>query len=1205
MVDLYKKLSKERKELQESGEVPEWFTTAGWQLFKDKYQYQGQSYKGTCERIAKCAAKHVAKHGLDVQEWETKFYNLLWKGWLSPSTPVLSNMGTSKGMNVSCSGTYVSDSVYGFYDSFKENAILTKHGFGTSGYLSDIRPRGSKIATGGKASGITPVLKHFVFDMQTITQGCYIEGTQVLTDKGFVDFRDINTETNIAQLDEHRNVSFTKGEPTVRDWNGKMYNIKSNTGLELQVTPNHRMMINRLRKSGWSSLEEVMAEDVKYHRDVQHHVAGISTNSDNITPQERFMIAYQADGRKTNVRFNNDTFKVYFRFKKLRKVDRLKDILRDCNLDYSYKIVSDDVHEFSVTITKDLYKPDFSWVNISDFMGNRGIQFLREVAEWDSHKRSETSVQYVSTEKLNVDIIQAICSINNVRTRVFIYDNTHNKTKYRLSYVFDYKPIQGESITKESFDYDGKVYCCIVPNGRIIVRDLNGFVSVCGNTQRRGAFAGYIDIEHKDFYEIADLIQHEPDDLNIGWIVKDKFIKKLQNGDKEANNRFKKAMKSKLLTGKGYFFFVDKVNRNRPKMYKDKNLDVKASNLCVAPETLILTKFGYLPIVELEDKTIDVWNGEEWSTTTIRKTGTNQELVKVITDSGQELECTQYHKFYIKDRSAEYSNRIVEVSASELKRGDKLIKFELPVIDGELTLTNAYQNGFYSGDGCLVKNNSRIYLYGEKRNLLNYFPNRRLHTIQDDYDREYFYYDNLKPKFYIPTSDYSIDSRVQWLAGLFDADGCVINVNGSLTLQLVSTNKEFLKELQLMLQTLGVTSKIKFTREQGLYKLPANDGSDELKDFQCNAQYRILLSGNGLLQLKELGFNTNRLKIDGNIPNRNAERFIQIVDVEYNNRISDTYCFTEHKRHMGMFNGILTGQCAEIALHSSEEYSFSCVLSAMNLYWYDDWKDTTAVFDATVFLDCVAEEFITLAENIKGLEKTVDFTRKGRALGLGVCGFHTYLQEKRWPFEGLEAHTWNNQVFKHIRTEADKASKWMATVMGEPEWCAGYGVRNTHLMALMPTKATALIQGGISEGINPDPAIVFNQATAAGEMDRISPTFLKLLKERNMYSKETIRSITDNNGSVQHLEWLTDDEKLVFRTAFEMDQSAQIRLCSTRQKYVDQGQSINLFFSADEDEKYITKVHQQAFLDENLHSLYYIYTLAGVQAAKSECIACQ
>jgi ribonucleoside-diphosphate reductase alpha chain len=774
MVDLYKKLSKERKELQESGEVPEWFTTAGWQLFKDKYQYQGQSYKGTCERIAKCAAKHVAKHGLDVQEWETKFYNLLWKGWLSPSTPVLSNMGTSKGMNVSCSGTYVSDSVYGFYDSFKENAILTKHGFGTSGYLSDIRPRGSKIATGGKASGITPVLKHFVFDMQTITQGCYIEGTQVLTDKGFIDFRDINTETNIAQLDEHRNVSFTKGEPTVRDWNGKMYRFTSESGLKLEVTPNHRMMIS---KDG-NTLQEVIAENVDYSILNQHHMAGYYT------------------GPVTNDGTITDS--------------SIESLLDYKNIDIT-------------TVDADI-----------------------------------------------INFIQSVAAINNART--FINDNI-----LTIDFSKDYSHIiSGSNISTESFEYNGKVYCCIVPNGRIIVRDLNGFVSVCGNTQRRGAFAGYIDIEHKDFYEIADLIQHEPDDLNIGWIVKDKFIKKLQNGDKEANNRFKKAMKSKLLTGKGYFFFVDKVNRNRPKMYKDKNLDVKASNLC-----------------------------------------------------------------------------------------------------------------------------------------------------------------------------------------------------------------------------------------------------------------------------------------------------------------------------------------CEVFLHSSEEYSFSCVLSAMNLYWYDDWKDTTAVFDATVFLDCVAEEFITLAENIKGLEKTVDFTRKGRALGLGVCGFHTYLQEKRWPFEGLEAHTWNNQVFKHIRTEADKASKWMATVMGEPEWCAGYGVRNTHLMALMPTKATALIQGGISEGINPDPAIVFNQATAAGEMDRISPTFLKLLKERNMYSKETIRSITDNNGSVQHLEWLTDDEKLVFRTAFEMDQSAQIRLCSTRQKYVDQGQSINLFFSADEDEKYITKVHQQAFLDENLHSLYYIYTLAGVQAAKSECIACQ
>lgn len=170
MADIYKKLSEERKLLQEQGEIPEWYTTAGWQLFKEKYQHEGQTVKQAFYRIAKTAASHLEKYNLDVNEWTEKFFQLFWKGWLSPSTPVLSNMGTSKGLAVSCSGGYVDDSVNGFYDAYKEAAILTKHGFGTSGYLGAIRPRGSKISAGGKASGIKPVLRHFVYDMQTITQ---------------------------------------------------------------------------------------------------------------------------------------------------------------------------------------------------------------------------------------------------------------------------------------------------------------------------------------------------------------------------------------------------------------------------------------------------------------------------------------------------------------------------------------------------------------------------------------------------------------------------------------------------------------------------------------------------------------------------------------------------------------------------------------------------------------------------------------------------------------------------------------------------------------------------------------------------------------------------------------------------------------------------------------------------------------------------
>lgn len=293
----------------------------------------------------------------------------------------------------------------------------------------------------------------------------------------------------------------------------------------------------------------------------------------------------------------------------------------------------------------------------------------------------------------------------------------------------------------------------------------------------------------------------------------------------------------------------------------------------------------------------------------------------------------------------------------------------------------------------------------------------------------------------------------------------------------------------------------------------------------------------------------------------------------------------------------------EIMLHSSEEYTFTCVLASMNVAKYDEWKNTDAVYWATIFLDCVAEEFIQQAKNIPGLEKAVAFTQKGRALGLGQCGLHTYLQSKNIPMESLDALWISNDISLDIRLEADKASYAMAEKLGVPEWCRD--VHNTHNTAIAPTKSTALIMGGISEGINPDPAMVFGQNTAAGEVERITPVLLQLMKERNVYDKKHIREIEDAFGSVQNVDWLNDEEKLVFRTAFEMDMNAIVRLASGRQKFIDQGQSINLFFSADAEEKYISDVHKRAFLDENILSLYYCYSKAGVSGSKDECVACQ
>ncbi len=695
-------LSEERKKLQEQGKLPEWFTTDGWALFKGKYAYKGEeAFLGRAKTIAKTAAKHLPEELQNA--YELKFFNLLWNGWLSCSTPVLSNMGTDRGLSVSCSGQYVGDSVDEFYSNYRETALLSKYGFGTSAYLGDIRPRGAKMSIGGKASGVQPVYEDFVNVAKKISQG----------------------------------------------------------------------------------------------------------------------------------------------------------------------------------------------------------------------------------------------------------------------------------------------------------------------SNRRGAWAGYLPLMHPDFDELADYVKKNPDDCNIGWCITAQDIEDFKDVNSEASRRRAKVMKLKMLTGKGYFVFPDKINAVRPQMYKDLGLEVKSSNLCVVPETNILTDKGYVEIQSVVGQEVQVWNGEEWSTVTPRKTGTNQAIVKVEFSDGNTVECTEYHKFYVKD------------------------------------------------------------VFGEPL---------------------------MKRAFELSSSDVLID-----------------------------------------------------------YVIP---------------EYGIV-SG------------------------------VEVSAVKYEGRISDTYCFTEPKRNMGVFNGVLAGNCTEITLFQDEEHTYTCVLASMNLYKYPEWKDTTAIFDATVFLDCVASDFIYKGRNIPGLEKAVRFTEKGRALGLGVMGFHSYLQSQGVPFESLEAQFINQELFQELHDKTLEASQWMANKLGEPEWCKGYGVRNTHRTAIAPTMSTAAIMGGVSQGIEPMIGNVFVADLAGGEIIRVNPVFLDVIKVKGLYDDVFLKDIVDHDGSIQHRSEFTPEEKLLWRTPFEMNQKTIIDLAVQRQPYICQAQSINTFFGADDPEKLINSVHRYAFEHPMCLSLYYIRTKAGVSASNGECAVCQ
>ncbi len=296
--------------------------------------------------------------------------------------------------------------------------------------------------------------------------------------------------------------------------------------------------------------------------------------------------------------------------------------------------------------------------------------------------------------------------------------------------------------------------------------------------------------------------------------------------------------------------------------------------------------------------------------------------------------------------------------------------------------------------------------------------------------------------------------------------------------------------------------------------------------------------------------------------------------------------------------------CTEITLHSSENYTFSCVLSSMNASLYDEWKNTDAVFNATVFLDCVNQDLIEIGKVTPGMEKVVAFATASRALGLGLLGFHTYLQDHLIPFESFDANLKNTEIFKHLDSESLRASKWMAENWGEPEWCVGYGVRNTHRIAIAPNLSSALICGSVSQGIEPIYKNAYVQNTSAGKMDRVNPSLLTVMKNKGVYTDAVVKDIISNNGSVQHVTWLDDNEKAVFKTAFEIDQKQIVRLASARQRYIDQAQSINFFFSADEDEEYISEVHKLAFKDPWIKSLYYVRSENGVNVTKGECVAC-
>jgi ribonucleoside-diphosphate reductase alpha chain len=762
-----------------------------------------------------------------------------------------------------------------------------------------------------------------------------------------------------------------------------------------------------------------------------------------------------------------------------------------------------------------------------------------------------------------------------------------------------------------------------------------------GGNKRNGSFAIYLEPWHPDVFDFLDMRKNHGDeemrarDLFYALWVPDLFMERVKEkngmwslmcphecpglsdvyGDAfkilyekyEEQGKAKKTVPARDLwfaildaqmeTGTPYLLYKDASNKKT----NQQNLGtIKSSNLCVAPETLVLTIEGHKEIRSLVDQEVDVWNGEEFSRVKIMKTGEEQDLIDVFTDDGSKLSCTPYHKFYIQE---DYS--IKQIEAKDLKPNDKIIKSSFPVIDGNVP-----------------------YTHGE-----------------DGID--------IEEKFNIPSHNCSIKDKLDWFAGYCDADGTIARNGDNEQLQVCSINYEFLTSVKIFLQTCGINPKVKMTQIRDKSYL----GKGGHQYYNVKPTYRLLVTSYDLYNLVQLGFSPKRLKINGLKPSRNANQFIKILKVEYNNRIDDTYCFTEPKRHMGIFNGIITGQCSEIIQYSDKNETAVCNLASIALpafvnpiskqFDYEKLHEVTKV--VTNNLNRVIDV------NFYPTEKTKKSNFKHRPIGIGVQGLADAFILMDVAFHSVEAKEINKKIFETIyhgaleksnelsishgnylskvrflqdinpyeygckerqnkdlwgaysTFEGSPASKgilqfdlWSVTPSDRYDWSQlkksiqTYGLRNSLLVAPMPTASTSQILG-YNECFEPFTSNLYSRRTLAGEFVVVNKYLMRELMQMGLWNEQIKNNIIANKGSIQQLTILPEHIRNKYKIVWEIPMKHIIDMSADRGPFICQSQSLNLWMEEPTYNK-LTSMHFYAWEKGLKTGIYYLRRKAKHQA---------
>jgi ribonucleoside-diphosphate reductase alpha chain len=763
--------------------------------------------------------------------------------------------------------------------------------------------------------------------------------------------------------------------------------------------------------------------------------------------------------------------------------------------------------------------------------------------------------------------------------------------------------------------------------------------------KRAGSIAIYIEPWHADIFSFIELRKNTGDenlrarDLFLAVWAPDIFMRRVQEdaewslmcpdecpglvdsyGDDfeklyiqyENEGRMKKKVKaadlwnhileSQVETGMPYLSFKDTVNKRN--MQSQLGV-IRNSNLCVAPETMILTRKGYQRIKELADQSVELWNGEEWSLSEVKKTGENKKLVRVTLSNGSYLDCTPEHNFPVMYNPPPSTHSMV--SASELKEGDRLLKYKLPseAIEGDSKFDMPCPIPECQENGTANFHYRYPFILGEQLPLLA-SKECRLEWVRKIYN----VYGHRSGKVYIrlykgDASDqkYDFDEKNANEDKIFDYD-----FHEKHDLLSFKRHSKFLNSVRLLLQTFGVDSKIKLQKNS--HNLHDDYSSLVLSSKDSSKLFSNILDYPSLEGVKE------------------DPTYVKVESVKDLGRISDTYCFTEPKRHLGMFNGILAGNCNEISLVSNSSNYSVCNLSSICLpkfvengvFNFEKLQQVAGI--ATYNLNNVIDV------NYYPTPECRKTNMENRPIGIGIQGLADVFFMLGMSFDSKEARELNKKILENIYYASVKMSISLAKKYGtytsfpdshhskgllqfhlfdkQPElsldWTEVledlkmYGMRNSLLTALMPTASTSQICGN-TEAFEPITSNLYLRKTMSGEFTVVNSYLIKDLIRLGLWSKEVYEELLHDNGSVQRIQCIPRKIKEIYKTAFELKMTDILKPAIDRSPFVDHQQSMNLFMK-DINLSTLNSSHFYSWKGGLKTGMYYLRSCPTVDATK-------